>query len=167
MAEGGSEPASMQQLESIKVTRSQLVKWCHERHFPTTVRDMVVRINLGEAQPGVPTYRLGQVVSAVERKTLYDLVDARARTKTKWYIVVRHGVSTRPFRMQFVSNGPITEKEVCHNTQTERERERVCVCVCVCVCVRVRVCVSVCVCVCVCVREREREQVRAYERVRV
>ncbi|EGD81700.1 hypothetical protein PTSG_02413 [Salpingoeca rosetta] len=103
-------PATLEQLESIRATRTKLLEWCHEAHFPETAAGMMVRINLGESQPGVSTYRLGQIVR-VEEKRLYELRDGRERTKTRFYVLVQHGRSRRPFRMSFVSNGPILQKE--------------------------------------------------------
>eukprot|EP00052_Salpingoeca_macrocollata_P008210 m.65278 g.65278 ORF g.65278 m.65278 type:complete len:581 (-) comp16480_c0_seq1:25-1767(-) len=104
--EENMRPADFAQFQSIRLSRHKLEHWCHEQHFQDTITGCFVRIGIGQNIENRPVYRVAQIVGLKEGRN-YQL----GKTKTNLQLVLQHGISKRPFRMEFVSNTDFTEPE--------------------------------------------------------
>ncbi|KAJ1975707.1 RNA polymerase-associated protein rtf1 [Dimargaris verticillata] len=117
--EDTSPPATLVQLNKIRVTRNQLEKWIHSPFFAQTVAGCYVRVGLGYNNDRTQVYRIAEVVDVVEVPRTY-LVNNSLTDKR---LVLRHGRAKREFRMDIISNKPFTEREherLVHALRTDR-----------------------------------------------
>jgi RNA polymerase-associated protein RTF1 len=98
---------TLEVLDSVRLSRTQLSQWVHAPFFPTTVINSFVKVGIGQKVGGEHVYRVCQVLDVVEGPKTYNLEKA----KTNKIIKVRHGKDERSFRMEFVSNAHFTDKE--------------------------------------------------------
>eukprot|EP00053_Salpingoeca_punica_P013401 m.121223 g.121223 ORF g.121223 m.121223 type:complete len:615 (+) comp16197_c0_seq2:1108-2952(+) len=103
--EADMRPASFQDLQTIRLSRHRLEQWCHETFFKDLVTGCFVRIGIGQNE-GTAVYRVAQIVGLKEGR-IYSL----GRTRTNMALLLKHGVSERPFRIEYVSNEDFTENE--------------------------------------------------------
>ena len=100
---------SVQELNSMRLTRLRCEKWVHMPFFDGTVTGCFVRVNIG-AHPtnGKRVYRVGEIVDVQEMpNVVYDL----GTTKTNKAFLLRSGDEERIFRMEFLSNQDFSEAE--------------------------------------------------------
>ncbi len=75
--------------------------------FKETVVGAYVRINIGNNLLGAPVCRVAEIVDVVETAKVYQL----GATRTNKGLRIRHGASTRMYRLEFVSNQGFTNSE--------------------------------------------------------
>eukprot|EP00730_Choanoeca_flexa_P002966 TRINITY_DN11247_c1_g1_i3.p1 TRINITY_DN11247_c1_g1~~TRINITY_DN11247_c1_g1_i3.p1 ORF type:complete len:562 (+),score=165.60 TRINITY_DN11247_c1_g1_i3:111-1796(+) len=97
--------ASAEELQTIKISRQKLEVWAHEPFLEKTVTGCLVRVNIGN-DGSAQVYRLG-LVTGLSTRRVYTL----GSTKTDKYLVVKHGLAAKPFRMSYVSNAKFTDSE--------------------------------------------------------
>ncbi|KAJ1969175.1 RNA polymerase-associated protein rtf1 [Dimargaris xerosporica] len=117
--EDTSPPATLAQLNKIRVTRNQLEKWIYSPFFAQTITGCYVRVGLGYDKERTQVYRIAEVVDVVEVPRTY-LVNNSLTDKR---LVLRHGRAKREFRMDIISNKPFTEREherLVHALRTDR-----------------------------------------------
>ncbi|KAG0223312.1 hypothetical protein BGW42_005985 [Actinomortierella wolfii] len=100
------QPATLEDLNAIRLGRDKLEKWCFHPFFKDTVIGCFVRLSVGE-RGGRPVYRVCEVVGTGKYHKLYTLGQAR----TNITLVLRHGAAERPFTMDNLSNQPFTQDE--------------------------------------------------------
>lgn len=99
--------AELSDIQRIRLSRHRLEKWCHQPFFNDTVEGCFVRIGIGKNDSGTYMYRAAQIVGVVIRQASYNL----GKTRTKKGLLLKHGTQERQFRMEYVSNAPITDSE--------------------------------------------------------
>uniref|UniRef100_A0A0K0ELG4 Plus3 domain-containing protein n=1 Tax=Strongyloides stercoralis TaxID=6248 RepID=A0A0K0ELG4_STRER len=104
--EFSKEIDTLEQLSPIVVTREFLSKHCHAPFFAKSIIGCFVRIGIG-LKNGVQVYRVTQIDSVDEGNKIYALEN----TKTNLTLKLKFGKDYRPYRMEFVSNTPITSEE--------------------------------------------------------
>mmetsp|Transcript_20759 Transcript_20759/g.39474 ORF Transcript_20759/g.39474 Transcript_20759/m.39474 type:complete len:690 (+) Transcript_20759:77-2146(+) len=103
-------------LESVTITRTTLEKWHKEPFFSDTLSSCYVRISIGMDPDRNVVYRVASVVKVLtgshEGKQLapYEFPSGSMKHTGKW-LLLEIGKSRRPFRMDTISNQPITEPE--------------------------------------------------------
>ncbi len=60
-------------LTRIRLSRHKLARWCHAPFFEEAVKGAYVRVNLGIGPNGMPTYRVTEVLGAVETAKVYGV----------------------------------------------------------------------------------------------
>ncbi|CAF1103389.1 unnamed protein product [Adineta ricciae] len=94
------------QLKSMVLSRFRMEKWCHAPFFPKVAKGAFVRINIGQHN-GAPVYRVCEIRDVVETAKVYNL----GATRTNKGLRLKHGDHERVFRLEFVSNSEISDKE--------------------------------------------------------
>uniref|UniRef100_A0A0N5BKR2 Plus3 domain-containing protein n=1 Tax=Strongyloides papillosus TaxID=174720 RepID=A0A0N5BKR2_STREA len=107
--EFSKEIDTVEQLSEIVVTRQFLSKHCHAPFFAKSVIGCFVRIGIGHKN-GVQVYRVTQIDSVDEGNKIYTLEN----TKTNLTLKLKYGKDYKAYRMEFVSNTPITSEEFSH-----------------------------------------------------
>ncbi|KAF9161976.1 RNA polymerase-associated protein rtf1 [Actinomortierella ambigua] len=100
------EPATLQDLNDIRLGRDKLEKWCFHPFFKDTVTGCFVRLLVGE-RGGRPVYRACEVIGVNKYHKLYTM----GQTRTNVTLILRHGAAERPFTMDNLSNQPFTHDE--------------------------------------------------------
>jgi len=95
------------ELDKIRLSRYKLDRFCHLPIFKKTVVGCFVRISIGNHPIKGPMYRVAEILDICETAKVYEVIKNRTNIGLK----VRHGKDTKVFRMNFVSNSPITESE--------------------------------------------------------
>ena len=90
----------------MKISRFRLAKICHAPFFEKTITGCFVRVGVG-VNNGQQVYRAAQVMGVCETAKQY-LVE---KVKTNKGLRLKHGPDERVYRLEFISNQPITEKE--------------------------------------------------------
>uniref|UniRef100_A0A0N4ZRD6 Plus3 domain-containing protein n=1 Tax=Parastrongyloides trichosuri TaxID=131310 RepID=A0A0N4ZRD6_PARTI len=94
------------QLSAIVVTRQFLSKHCHAPFFAKSVIGCFVRVGIGHKN-GVQVYRVTQIENVEEGNRIYNLEN----TRTNLTLKLKFGKDLKVYRMEFVSNTPITDEE--------------------------------------------------------
>ena len=105
MRDSGSDEATLEDLQTIRLSRHKLERWCHEPFFDEIVKGCFVRIGIGEHRDR-PVYLFAQIVRVTERSS-YSL----GRTRTRKALLLKHGKDERTMKMATVSDQPATAGE--------------------------------------------------------
>jgi len=95
-----------EELEKIRLSRFKLDKIVHLPVFKKTVIGCFVKIGIG-MNNGNEVYRCAEVMDVCETGKVYKVM----KNKTNLGLKIRHGKDSRVFRLQFVSNSPLTNTE--------------------------------------------------------
>ena len=98
---------TLAELDSIRLSRHKLDRFCHLPIFQKTVIGCFIRVSIGNHPIKGPMYRVCEVLEVVETAKIYEVIKNRTNIGLK----VRHGKDTKVFRMNFVSNSSFTESE--------------------------------------------------------
>ena len=98
---------TLSELDSIRLSRHKLDRFCHLPIFQKTVIGCFIRVSIGNHPTKGPIYRVCEVLDVCETAKIYDVIKNRTNIGLK----VRHGKDTKVFRMNFVSNSSFTESE--------------------------------------------------------
>jgi RNA polymerase-associated protein RTF1 len=125
LADEQGPQAELEHLESVRLSRSALARHMNKPYFRKLVPGFFVRVVIGE-HLGERVYRMAEVVELHDGNKTYRL----EKQQTNLVLLLRHaGSSPRPFRMEFVSDSPITGEEfrewVSAMHKAKRERPRV------------------------------------------
>ncbi|KAF9124488.1 RNA polymerase-associated protein rtf1 [Mortierella sp. 14UC] len=102
------KPATLDELNTIRLGRDRLAKWCHSPFFKDTVIGCFVRLSLGLDRNRVHVFRIAEVVAVNKQQKVYTIGEGAA---TNLNLTLRHGNAEKNFTMDFVSNGAFTEDE--------------------------------------------------------
>ncbi|KAF9927900.1 RNA polymerase-associated protein rtf1 [Linnemannia zychae] len=102
------KPATLDELNSIRLTRDRLSKWCYSPFFKDTVIGCFVRLSLGLDRNRVHVFRIAEVVAVNKQQKIYSIGDGAA---TNLNLTLKHGNAEKNFTMDYISNGPFTEDE--------------------------------------------------------
>ena len=96
-------------LNSIRLSRHKMEKWCHSPFFKETVINCFVRIGIGlNPKTKENRYIVAQISDVVETPKVYNL----GKTRTNKGIKLRHARQTeRIYRLEFVSDSPFQPNE--------------------------------------------------------
>lgn len=98
---------TMEDLEPIRLSRTKIERFLFLPHFRNIVNGCFVRIGIGNNPAGQSVYRCTEVVEVVETAKVYQL----GKTKTNQGLKLKFGKQERVFRLQFISNSPLTPTE--------------------------------------------------------
>ncbi|KAI9144050.1 hypothetical protein BKA69DRAFT_1036404 [Paraphysoderma sedebokerense] len=102
------EPITLEDLQSIRITRDQLEKWCYAPFFEETVVGSFVRVNIGlNKSTNEQIYRICEVVGVTDYHRTYKL----GNLQLKKALTISHGQAQRVFLMDIVSNSDFTMRE--------------------------------------------------------
>jgi len=96
-----------EEIEKIRLSRFKLDKFVHLPIFKKTVIGCYVRVGIGRSPEGKDVYRCCEIVDTCETGKIYNVM----KSKTNLGLKLRHGKDTRIFRLQFISNNPLSESE--------------------------------------------------------
>jgi RNA polymerase-associated protein RTF1 len=94
-------------LEPIRLSRFKMERFVYLPFFKRLVTGCFVRIGIGDAPDGRPVYRCAEIIEVVETAKVYHLGKVRTNVGLK----LRHGKEERMFRLEFISNQPLTSSE--------------------------------------------------------
>lgn len=97
---------SLAELNSIRISRTQMEAWCHTPFFAKTVKDAFVKVGIG-SKNSTPVYRICQIISVDEGPEVYNL----NKTRTNKIIRVRHSKFEKTFKLEYVSNTDVAANE--------------------------------------------------------
>jgi hypothetical protein len=102
----GPEISSVEHIAPIVLQRGKLAEYWPRDFFPQYIKDAYVRIGVGMFN-GAMEYRLAQIVGISEKKASapYDLEKHRTDLK----LTLAHGEQKQDFKMDMISNSPLTE----------------------------------------------------------
>jgi RNA polymerase-associated protein RTF1 len=96
-------------IEKIRISRSQLAKWCNHIFFEDTVKGAFVRINIGLSRDKrEQVYLMCEVNDVISGEKFYDI---EGKVKTNKKLILSYGKSKKEMRFDIVSNAEFTEKE--------------------------------------------------------
>jgi len=99
---------TLEDLQPIIVTRQKLIQWHGAPYFHDTIKGLFVRIGIGH-DGRARVYRLAKINELVESESKsYQLTD---KITTKMYLVLGIGNSEKHFRIEYISNAPVTQSE--------------------------------------------------------
>ncbi|KAJ1910933.1 RNA polymerase-associated protein rtf1 [Tieghemiomyces parasiticus] len=113
-------PATLEELNSILLTRRRLERWVHSPFFDTTVVGCVVRLGLGQDKDRRPVYRACEVTAVGTVDRPYQIETAFTDKR----LILQHGDSVRAFPMSNISNAPLTPQEYERLVSTLRTQDR-------------------------------------------
>ena len=97
---------TFEHLNSLRLSRFKMEKWCHAPFFRDTVINAFVRIGVGNSS--LSQYIVGQIVDVVETAKIYTL----GKTRTNKGIKLKHANDVeKVFRLEYISNSEFTETE--------------------------------------------------------
>ncbi|KAF9542378.1 RNA polymerase-associated protein rtf1 [Mortierella hygrophila] len=102
------KPATLDELNSIRLGRDRLSKWCHSPFFKDTVIGCFVRLSLGLDRNRIHIFRIAEVVAVNKQQKVYTIGEGAT---TNLNLTLRHGNAEKNFTMDFVSNGLFTDDE--------------------------------------------------------
>ncbi|KAF9111028.1 RNA polymerase-associated protein rtf1 [Mortierella sp. AM989] len=101
------KPAALDDLNSIRLTRDRLEKWCYSPFFKDTVVGCYVRLLLGPDQNRQPVYRITEIIGVGKQSKIYQV----GKTMTNLTLTLKHGKAEKAFTMEIISNSNFTEDE--------------------------------------------------------
>ncbi|KAJ3105954.1 RNA polymerase-associated protein rtf1 [Phlyctochytrium planicorne] len=101
------EQITLDQMQSITLSRADFEKWVYARFFKDTVLGCFVRVGLGLDHEKKPKYRVAQINDVVDYHRIYNL----GQTSTRKALSLSHGKAKKVFLMDVISNQPIQEAE--------------------------------------------------------
>ena len=107
-------------IEKIRISRSQLAKWCNHIFFEETVKGAFVRINIGRSRDGKDhVYLMCEVNDVISGEKFYDI---EGKFKTNKKLIIAYGKSKKEMRFDIVSNAEFTKQEF-ENYQKRLEKD--------------------------------------------
>ncbi|KAG0036655.1 RNA polymerase-associated protein rtf1 [Podila clonocystis] len=100
------KPATFEELNSIRLGRDKLEKWCYSPFFKETVVGCFARVSIGQDR-NRPVYRICEIVAVGKQTKIYAL----GATMTNVTLTLKHGKAEKAFMMDILSNSPFTEDE--------------------------------------------------------
>ncbi|KAI1294995.1 RNA polymerase-associated protein rtf1 [Mortierella claussenii] len=100
-------PAGLDDLNSIRLSRDRLEKWCYSPFFKDTVTGCFVRLLLGPDSNRQPVYRITEIVGVGKQSKIYPV----GKTMTNLTLTLKHGKAEKVFTMDIISNSNFTEDE--------------------------------------------------------
>ncbi|KAF8935784.1 RNA polymerase-associated protein rtf1 [Dissophora ornata] len=101
------KPATLEDLNSIRLSRDRLEKWCYSPFFKSVVVGCFVRLSLGMDSNRQPVYRITQIVNVGKQPKIYQV----GKTMTNLTLTLKHGKAEKVFTMDIISNSSFTEDE--------------------------------------------------------
>jgi hypothetical protein len=103
-----SIPATMDDMNAIRISRDTLERWAHKPFFRKAVVGALVRVAIGQDKiTREQIYRVVRIETIEPTTHAYML----GKEMVKAQLLCSHGISERRFRMNIVSNQPFTDKE--------------------------------------------------------
>jgi len=99
-------PITFEDLNKIRLKRDHLEKWVHKPIFEKIVPNFFVRIGI-VTKDNQRVYRVAEIIEVKDSTKKYLL----GKTETTKQLVLKHGSSQKPFRMEFISNQDFTKEE--------------------------------------------------------
>ena len=107
-------------IEKIRISRSQLAKWCNHIFFEDTVKGAFVRINIGISRDShEQVYLMCEVNDVVSGEKFYDI---EGKFKTNKKLIIAYGKSKKEMRFDIVSNAEFSKQEF-ENYQKRLEKD--------------------------------------------
>ena len=101
---------TLEDVEKIRISRDQLIKWCPHLYFEKTVIGAFVRINIGvNRNTKDNVYLMCEVVDVITSEKYYEIEGNKA--KTNKMLVINHGKNKKTMKIDIVSNTSFTTKE--------------------------------------------------------
>lgn len=100
------EIRSKSELMKCRLSRYKLAQFVHAPFFNKTVIGCFVRIGIGQ-NAGKSVYRVAQIIDVVETAKIYQVENTRTNKGVK----LKHGLETRVYRLEYVSNQEFTDTE--------------------------------------------------------
>ncbi|KAG0330549.1 RNA polymerase-associated protein rtf1 [Dissophora globulifera] len=101
------KPATLEDLNAIRLSRDRLEKWCYSPFFKDTAVGCFVRLSLGTDPNRQPVYRITEIISVGKQSKIYQV----GKTMTNQTLTLKHGKAEKVFTMENISNGNFTEDE--------------------------------------------------------
>lgn len=95
-------------LLKVQVTRSDLEAWIDEPYWDKVIRNLFVRIGVGESENKGYVYRVAEIAEPVD---LGGKVYKLGKKRTSLCLKLNIAGSMKDFQMEYVSNKPFTEEE--------------------------------------------------------
>ncbi|KAH8552617.1 hypothetical protein BGW37DRAFT_489656 [Umbelopsis sp. PMI_123] len=100
---------TLDEINSITLTRRMVESWVHTPFFEDTAIGCYVRLFIGpDPQTKNPVYRLCEVVDIIPWHKTYKIAEGVWSNKA---VKARHGKAQKPFPMDIISNGAVTQQE--------------------------------------------------------
>jgi len=100
------QPITYEDLNKIRLKRDHLEKWVHKPIFEKIVPGFFVRIGIG-TKDNQRVYRVAEIKEVRDSTKKYFI----GKTDTTKQLLLQHGSSTKPFRMEFISNQDFSKEE--------------------------------------------------------
>ncbi|KAF9433839.1 RNA polymerase-associated protein rtf1 [Entomortierella beljakovae] len=101
------KPSTLEDLNSIRLSRDRLEKWCYSPFFKDTALGCYVRLLLGPDQNRQPVYRITEIIAVGKQSKIYQV----GKTMTNLTLTLKHGKAEKVFTMDIISNSNFTEDE--------------------------------------------------------
>lgn len=102
-----SSPISLEDANSLLLKRNSVAKWIYHPQFADLSRGMLLRLAIGIGKDGSQVYRVVEIREVVDYHRQYKINDLT----TKKAALLRYGKQERIFRLDVISNSPITQSE--------------------------------------------------------
>ncbi|KAJ2901865.1 putative rna polymerase 2 transcription elongation factor protein [Zalerion maritima] len=111
------EPATLRDIEHVRVGRSNFGQICFYPGFEQTMVGCFCRVSIGPDKSGQPTYKMAVVKDIVKGKP-YALQYRNTQIVTDQYAVLAHGKAVREWPFLMLSDSKFTDPEFNHYKQT-------------------------------------------------
>ncbi len=98
---------TQEDLEAIRLSRFKMERFVHLPFFKKLVVGCFVRVGIGNSPDGRSVYRCTEIADVVETAKVYQM----GRQRTNVGLRLRFGKQERVFRLEFISNSPLTLSE--------------------------------------------------------
>jgi hypothetical protein len=105
--ESEQEVVTLEELNSIRISRDELEKWVYTSLFNKTVIGGYARLGIGFDSNKNYIYRITKILDVVDYHRVYKI----NKTNIKKALILEHGKAKKRFGMDIISNGPFTEQE--------------------------------------------------------
>lgn len=118
------EFASLEEIQSIQLTRKQLAEWCFSPFFENTVKGCFARVCIGadSTNKKIQVYRLCEI-REVDPEVTSRPYECEGTT-TNRRLKLKHGEAVRSFRMDLMSNSLVTSDEYNRWMRTTQEEKQ-------------------------------------------
>ncbi|KAG2177557.1 hypothetical protein INT44_008069 [Umbelopsis vinacea] len=100
---------TLDEINAITLTRRMVESWIHTPFFEETAVGCYVRLFIGpDPQTKTPVYRLCEIVDVIPWHKTYKVAEGVWSNKA---VKARHGKAQKPFPMDIISNGTVTQQE--------------------------------------------------------
>ncbi|KAF9192387.1 RNA polymerase-associated protein rtf1 [Haplosporangium sp. Z 767] len=96
------KPATIEDLNSIRLGRDQIEKWLYSPFFRKTAEGCFVRLSLS-----ANSYRIAEVVAVNKQTKIYQV----GKTMTNLTLTLKHGRAEKSFPVDYISNSSFTSDE--------------------------------------------------------